>query len=379
MTSDPQHRRIRIGVIGTSLFTQRFHLDSLKDHPAAQISAICGRNRQRAQDVANRYGIPRVFTDYPELVASPDVDAVIIVTPNYLHHPMTMATLEAGKHVFCEKPLGMNLDEAREMHEKAEATGVVHMTNFTNRGLPAAMAMKARIDEGYVGKVYHVFVSALVALHREDTMTWRRDRTQAGTGVLGDIGSHMIDLAHWFVGDVRRVAAHLSTVAKELRLPDTAQVVTNETDDTCALLLEFQNEAQGLIHVSWVAHPSVGAHMRVEVHGSEGSLLLDRRRGVGSTESWVTVYGAREEGAKLDKLPMPPELVEGLDLSDEQSLVRTLNTKPWYAARRFVEAVLGNREMSPSLYDGMKVQAVIDAAVQSNQQGKWVDVAEPVG
>jgi len=374
MTSTGRSSRVRIGVIGTSPFTQSFHLESLKGHPAVQVTALCGRDRKRAEAAAEKYGIPGVVTDYRELVSSPQVDAVIIVTPNVLHYPMTLAAVAAKKHVFCEKPLGMNLAEAREMYEKAEAAHVVHMTNFTNRGLPAAIQMKEGLSQGYVGKVYHISINVVTSFHRENVMTWRRDRRQAGTGALGDIGSHMLDLARWFGGDVKRVAAHLATVAKELRVPETGKPVANETDDACAMLLDYQSGAQGVVHLTWVAHPSLGARLRVEVHGSEGVLLFERRRGVNDPKSLLTLYGARGEKAKLEPLAAPAELTDGLDLSSEEALIRTLNAKPWYAARRFVEAVLGRREMSPSLYDGMKVQAIIDSAVQSHQQGRWVDV-----
>ena len=124
MSSSTGQPTLRIGVIGTSGFTQRFHLDSLRNHPTVQITAICGRNRQRAQGVAGRYGIPQVLTDYRELVRNPDVDAVVISTPNNLHYPMAMAALEAGKQVFCEKPLAMNLRDAQDMYEKAQSSGV---------------------------------------------------------------------------------------------------------------------------------------------------------------------------------------------------------------------------------------------------------------
>ena len=368
---------VRIGVIGTSTFTQRFHLDSLKDHPGARVTAICGRNRERAQQVAASYGIPNVLTDYRKLVACPEVDAVIVVTPNNTHYPMALATIKARKHLFCEKPLGMNLAEAREMYEKAETAGIVHMTNFTNRGLPAAIRMKGLLDEGYVGKPYHLSISVLTSLHRAGTMPWRRDKKQAGTGALGDIGSHMVDLAQWFMGDIKRVAAHLSTAVNVLRDPETGKFVRNETDDTCAMVVEFANGVQGMIHVSWVAHPGVGgARLRAEVHGSKGMLCIERTRGVGDPEAWVTVRGAQGDRTKLEPLFVPYFLVKDLDLSSEDALISALNRQPFYAACRFVEAVLGNREPSPSLYDGAKCQAVLDAAVKSSETGRWVAVAQ---
>jgi len=374
MNTTERPQELRVGVIGTSAFTEEFHLQSLKNHPQVRLEAICSRTAQRVRAVAERHGIPRIYTDYRDLVHDPELDAVVIVTPNYLHHPMTMAALEAGKHVFCDKPLGMDLWEARQMYEKAESAGVTHMTNFTFRGVPAITRMKELVDEGYVGKTYHVHASFRGEQRRGNTMVWRRDKRQAGTGVLGDLGSHVIDLAQWLVGRITRVSAHLSTVTKELVLPDTGKTVPNETDDTCALVVEFESGAQGILHVSWVALPgSGGIQIQAEVHGDRGMLgvEVDRPRNL---RSWVTLWGRQDGQETAQPLPMPSCLTDGLDFSDGTAVIRTMTTKRWYSAQRFVEAVLGNREASPSFYDGMTAQAVIDAAVASHQRGQWVAV-----
>ena len=374
MSSSERPQEVRIGVIGTSAFTEEFHLQSLENHPQARLEAICSRTAYRVRDVAERHGIPRVYTDYRELVRDPELDAVVVVTPNYLHHPMAMAALEAGKHVFCDKPLGMNLREARQMYEKAESVRVTHMTNFTFRGVPAITRMKELVDDGYVGKTYHISASFRGEQRRGNTMVWRRDKRQAGTGVLGDLGSHVIDMAQWLAGPITRVSAHLSTVTRELVLPDTGETVPNETDDTCALVVEFESGAQGILHVSWVALPgSGGIQIQAEVHGDRGMLAVevDRPRNL---RSWVTLWGRQDAQEVAQALPMPTHLTDGLDFSDGTALIRTMTTKPWYSAQRFVEAVLGRREASPSFYDGMIAQAVIDAAVASHQTGRWVTV-----
>ena len=374
MSRDMGQAELRIGVIGTSAFTQQYHLEGLRSHPAARVMAICGRNRPRAEDVARRYGIPLVFTDYRELIESPDVDAVDIVTPNYLHYPMAMMALEARKHVFCEKPLGMNAGEAGEMYEKAESAGVTHMVNFTFRGVPAGMRMKELIDEGYIGRLYHIYVSFMSPNRRGGMMEWRRDVKQAGTGVLGDMGSHVIDQARWYAGEITRVSGHLHTAEPELTIPGSGEAVPNETDDSCVMLVEFESGAHGILHASWIAHPGLGGGViRVEAHGSEGMLQVDYRRAV-DPASWARLRGARGEKAVSEVLPLPAGLTEGLDFSDEPALVRTLCARPWFTSQRFAEAVLGNREMTPSFYDGLKAQEVIDAAVASHRDGGWVSV-----
>ena len=374
MESNVRQAGLRVGVVGTSRFTQQFHLDNLRNHPSVQITAICGRNRQRAEKVADRYGITHVFTDYRELVRSPDVDAVVIVTPNYLHYPIANAVLEVGKHIFCEKPLAMNLREAQEMYEKAQSSGVIHMVNFTFRGVPAGIRMKELIDEGYIGKLYHLQVSFMSPNRRGGMMEWRRDRKEAGTGALGDLGSHIIDQARWFAGDIRRVCGHLYTAEPELRLPDSDRIVPNETDDSCALAVEFESGAQGMLHASWVAHPGIGGmELRAEAHGSEGMLRVHYRRAV-APRSWATLRGSRNEDKIEEVLPLPERLLDGLDFADEPSLVRTLSTRRWFAAQRFIEVALGNVEATGTFYDGMKTQAVTDAVVTSHRDGGWVEI-----
>ena len=365
---------VRVGVIGTSPFTDQAHLQSLSNHKDTQITAICGRNRARDDELARKYSIPHVFTDYREMVQSPEIDAVVVSTPNYLHYPMTLAALEHGKHVLCEKPLAMDLREAREMYKKAQAAGVVHMVNFTFRGVPAFARMKELIDEGYVGNIYHMTITFVGFGYRGNKMVWRRDKRQAGYGALGDLGSHVVDMGRWLCGEVAKVSGHLATVTPEIQLPD-GRLVPSETDDTCAMLVEFKKGGQGIFHCSWTAHPGLGVgSFRVEVHGSNGMLRADTSHAV-NPRSWVTLYGATGDQKPAEVLPMPEYYTQRLDFTDYDSLMRTMTTKPWYLAQRFVEAVLGRREESPNLYDGMQVQAVLDGAFQSHNEGRWVSLS----
>lgn len=205
-------------------------------------------------------------------------------------------------------------------------------------------------------------------------MEWRRDPVQAGTGALGDLGSHVIDQARWLAGDIVRVCGHLSTAERTLRIPETGQTVPNQTDDSCAMVAEFENGAQGVLSASWVAHPGMGGmELRIQVHGSDGMLRAAYSRAV-DPESWVRLKGAKGHSTKEEVLPLPEHLTESLDLSNEAALVRSLSTRRWFATQRFVEAVLGNTQPSGTFYDGMKVQEVLDAVVQSHRGGGWVNL-----
>lgn len=176
---------VRVGVVGTSWWTGFMHLPTLSSHPQAQLTAVCGRNRDRAAEIAEKHHIPLVFTDYREMMRQGGLDAMIISAPDDLHHPMTMAALEAGLHVLCEKPLAMNASQAREMFEAARAKGVKHMVLFTYRWLPHIRYAYDLIQEGFVGRPYQAHFHFVGGYARSSTYAWRFDRTRAN-GILGD-------------------------------------------------------------------------------------------------------------------------------------------------------------------------------------------------
>ena len=164
---------VNVGVVGTSWWSDFWHVPYLCSHPRAELRAVCGRNRARAEEVAAKHSIPRVFTDFREMIRSSKIEAIVVAVPDDLHHAVTMAALDAGLHVMCEKPLAVTVKDARAMCEKAESAGVTHMTNFT-------------CSIRYLG-----------SYGRGKTYAWRFDHAH-GCGVLGDLGSHMIDLSRWF-------------------------------------------------------------------------------------------------------------------------------------------------------------------------------------
>lgn len=201
---------IQVGIVGTSWWADQMYLPSLKSHPRAQVAAICGRNRDRAEEMAQKYDIPGVFTDYREMIEQGNLHALVVSTPDDLHYPVTMRALDAGLHVLCEKPLALTSGQAREMYEKAEAVGVKHMVLFTNRWFPFIQYLHSLIDDGYIGRPFHCQFQALGGGGRASQYQWRFDQQRAN-GILGDLGSHVIDLARWCVGDIARVNAHLHT------------------------------------------------------------------------------------------------------------------------------------------------------------------------
>ncbi len=158
--------QIRVGVIGTGWYNDMMHLPALEYDSRAITVSICGRRREPAEEMAKKYGIPSVYTDYQEMYEKENLDAVVIASPDYEHHPMTMAALDAGLHVMCEKPLASNAELAREMLAKAEEAGVVHMTYFTHRWMPHLQHLEQLIEEGYLGMVYDAQFHYWLGWHR---------------------------------------------------------------------------------------------------------------------------------------------------------------------------------------------------------------------
>ena len=355
---------VRVGIVGTGWWAEAMYLPSLGSHPSARITAICGRNAGRAEELARLAGGARVFADYRDLVASGEAEAVVVATPDDLHHAVTMAALDAGRHVLCEKPMANRLADAREMLAKAEAAGVRHMIMFSWRWQPHWLYVKRLLDEGFVGRCHHAGLSFVSngALH--PSYQWRMDGSRA-TGALGDMGSHMFDFTRWLLGEVRTVSARL------MRAIDRSAHERAPTSDTAEISLALDDGALVQVHLSMaVAYGDAGVRLRAEFHGDEG--MLEAQHEFFGRHAGVRLRGCRH-GEALRDLETPPEVLAGSDPSDLISPYRLHSAGP----RHFVDAILAGQPPVPSFLDGVRAQAVIDAAVRSSAEGRWVDPALP--
>jgi predicted dehydrogenase len=358
--------KVRVGVIGTSWYADLAHLPRINSHPRAALAAICGRNRARAEEMAAKHGIPLVFTDYRDMIAKGDLDALIVSTPDDLHYPMTMDALDAGLHVLCEKPLALNATQAEEMYETAEAAGVKHMVCFTYRWTPAYRYLKQLIDEGYLGRCFHCRFSYLAGVTRPAPYRWTYDRRR-GLGTLGNFGSHMIDLARWYVGDIARVSACLDAFVER---PGPAGQPLDPANDAAFLVISFENGAQGVIELSTAAHVgNRGQEQHVRLYGPSGTLEADWSFTEGE------IRGARQGEDQWQALPVPDALWKGVDRTQPHfvRLTEAFTRQP-IGDRLFIDAILEDRPAVPSFHDGLKAQQVIDAALRSHETGEWVSL-----
>lgn len=361
-------RPIRVGLIGTGWWADTMYLPALKEHPYGRITALVGRN---AHPLAHEWGIAQVYADYRQLIDARAVDAVIILTRNHTHYPIAMAALEAGLHVLCEKPLGLNYAEAAAMAARAAAQGVKHMTPFTYSYMPTARYLKQLIEGGYIGRPYHLNLRYFTGYARHaSTYNWRLDRALAGSGALGDIGSHFLYLAYWLYGEIQEVCAELGEVVERAPLDPSGQPYVR-TDDNAMLLLKFANGAQGMIHASNIAteETQFGQIHGLDFHGSGGTLhcTID-------WEETQQILGTRIGAGPAKELPIPDAIWQGVRRDRVHNTYRDLFRTHEFMTRQWVSAIALDQPVTPDFHAGAYVQRVMDAAIASHRTRGWVAV-----
>jgi len=360
---------LRIGVVGAGIGAG--YVAGFQRQADVVVSALCARSLARIKPLAERYRIPRTYCSYEEMLAAEPLDVVVVATPNYLHHPMAMAAMEADKHILCDKPLAVNLAQAREMVAKAEERGLRHFVPFTWRFLPAAQYMKEILASGFLGQLYHANVRFYVCGwgDPQGPMRWQYDKEQAGSGALGNLGSHAIHLIEWWLGRIQRLCARLRTAVKH-RVTEGEARVPIQVDDTCAVLAELEEGIPVVFDISSVALvPRIS--MEISLHGSEGSLLFQDDWG-SADASTGRVTAMRRNDQVPSFVPIPLRLTgEFVDAPDFVTPIRFCFTR---MAAEFVQAIRENRPAEPNFYDGLRVQEVISAIEESATAEHWVTV-----
>lgn len=358
---------IGVAIIGTGQIALANHLPGLELCRNARLIALCDADASSLECATRQTGVKRAFTDYRVAVANPDVDAVIIATPNFTHPPIAQAAIAAGKHVLCEKPLALNFADALGMYRAAEDAGVRHMTAFTYRFVPAMRYMKHLIDSGAIGRPYH-FRARRFQDWGNRPLGWRQVRKLAGSGEMGDMLSHRIDYAHHLIGPMRRLVAGLRTF-----VPVRGGSIS-DVDDWVAMLAEFDHQdVTGLLESTKLASGrGEGLHGAddVEVNGQDGSIVY-------STQRPLELRIGRTGGSDLDTVPVPREFWvwpgSPRNAGDGDPLV----TFRYDQTVEFIDAIVNERPCRPSFLEGVMVQAVMDAAMVSQNERRWVDVEYP--
>ena len=322
-----------------------------------RLVAVAGRNESAVGEAAARYGFERATTDWRDVVADPAVELFDNSGPNALHAEPTIAAAENGKHVICEKPLGRTADEAYEIYARVAAAGVQHMCAFNYRFVPAVRLARQLIEAGEVGEIYHFRGTYLQdwILDPQFERVWRLNREEAGSGALGDIGSHVIDLARFLVGEISGVSGRLETFIHD-RPGGRVDV-----DDSFEALLDFEGGATGTVSASRLAHGRKNA-LRWEINGSKGSLAFDLERlnelQVADSGSGFRTVLVTEATHPFWEHWWPPGHVLGW----EHTFVHELH--------HLLTAIAGKGDVAPygaTLEDGYRAAEICDAIVRSHE------------
>ena len=385
-------KTMNVAIIGTK-FMGKAHSNAWLNAPRffdmgikPVLKVACGQNEAELKAFAERWGWEETETDWRKVMERDDVDIVDISVPTYLHRDIAVAAAKAGKHIFCEKPFALNLDEAREMYEAADAAGIVHYVNHNYRRCPAVMLAKRLIDEGKIGRIFHWRGAYLQdwIVDPNFPLTWHLRAETAGTGPHGDLNSHSIDLARFLVGDIKSVAAMMTTFIKERPLPgagaatfsagsgESTEMGQVTVDDASFMVAEFENGALGTFEASRFA-PGRKNYNYFEIYGSEGSIVfnLERmnelqlflRNDPAYAQGFRTIIAT--EGGQHEYVAnwWPPGHIIGYEHEFHHAVVD------------FMKAVETGGEIRPNFYDGVKEVEVLQAGVQSAQSGERVAIA----
>lgn len=347
---------LRIAVAGVGSFTQRVLIPGLMACPDADLAAVFGPTREKTERIATEHGIPHVYSSYERMLDNANPEAVVIATPNDVHCSMALAAIERGLHVFCEKPLGLTVDEAERMTRAASAAGVRTAVNFTYRSTNPMRHVQRLLQQGRVGTPYHFLISFWQSIKTDPStpLAYRMLRERGG-GALLDVGVHMCDLVRWYFGEIGAVSGGTHIAIPERPTPEGGRGAVT-ADDTATFILKLASGVLGAVQVSQVASGRQN-YRRIELFGSGGAIFMEEDRSHGPE---VRVAEPAQAGFTLDPLP------DDLNVSFDDF--------PRFHMTRAVAALRGERDDWPTFEDGLKAQRAVNGVSESESSGRWIPV-----
>jgi predicted dehydrogenase len=358
--------KIRLGLIGASVsgtWSSRSHLPAVRASSDVELAAVCTTRADSAEAPRQAYGARLAFDDYRKMIASPEIDAVAVVVRVPSHYAPTKATLEAGKHVYCEWPLGRTTAEAVELSALAQAKGLVTAIGLQARVNPAVMHMKELVASGYVGDVMavHVCLMREGVLSRPPHRTWQRD-AELGANTLTIANGHTVDAMRFVVGEFARLSAVVATQAKQWLDTGTKILLDVTSPDNVLLSGRLANGAVVSVHIG--AIPFAGSGYRMEIYGRDGTLVATGEDSPQLSE--VFLHGAKG-GNTLAPIPVPERLTL---VAPGTPPGEAINVGRMYT--RFAQAIHGGESRPPGFETAVDLHRLVDAIKQASDNGREV-------
>ena len=375
---------VGVGMLGYG-FMGKAHSNALKKIPymiypppaIPQLVAICGRSEGGVAEAARRYGYETYYTDWREMLEDDRVQLFDNGGPNDTHAEPCISAAQAGKHILCEKPLGRTAEESKQMLDAVGQAGVKHMVAFNYRFIPAVIQARDLIQSGALGKIYHfraVYPQEWIMPHYNQSMIWRLRKKIAGSGALGDLGAHIIDLGRFLVGEMMSVSAMTRTFVTERPLDDGSGRGTVDVDDAFAAVVEFENGALGTLEATRFAGGSKN-HQNWEVNGERGSIRFNLER-----MNELDVFWVDEE----------PKETQGF-----HNVLITEGHHPWWEYwwphghiigwehtfvhefAHLLDCIVNDKDVAPygaTFEDGYRAAVICDAILESAEKKKQIDI-----
>ncbi|MGW2650210.1 Gfo/Idh/MocA family protein [Streptomyces sp. NPDC001393] len=356
------------------------HFPQLSVRP--ELLAVADEVPGRAEEAAGLYGFATATRDWREVAADPRIRAVSITAPNFLHREIGVAMAEAGKHIWIEKPVGLTADDARAVADAAAKAGVQGTVGFNYRNAPAVEAARDLIASGEIGPVTHARIRLFsdYAAHPDGALTWRYERARGGSGVLGDLASHGVDLARFLLGDIASLTADTAVFLPERARPTGAtaghtlatggELGPVENEDYVNCLLRFASGARGVLEACRV---SVGEQNNYgfEVHGTKGAVFWDFRRMGELAVSRGTSY----QDQPVSTVYVGPGHGEYAAFQPGAATSMGYDDLKVIEAHRFLRSIAEGAAVGTTLGDAVAGAVVLDAMERSARQGTWVSLA----
>ena len=352
MSTSANQAAVRIAIIGAGAVSDYHHVPGIRLDPRAELVAVCDSSESLLEQRRSDWSIDKLTTDYEQICQDPEIDAVIIATPNFTHCPMAIAAAKNGKHIMCEKPLGLHAGEVQQMVDAAEQAGVVHMTAFTYRFAPSMRYLRQLAHGGELGELRH-FRSQRFLDWPETSWGWRQYKETAGAGDLFDMTIHR--------------TSRQQTVDGEACPP-------SDVDDWSAIIGVFRDGGVGVWEGTTLAkgyNLNGFGHEWAEINGSEASAVYRLH------EPNTLLIG--RHGGDLEAVDVPSELLSPAGSPRDPADGEPATVFRYDLVWEFVSAIVEGRAAVPSFEEGRRAQVVADAVLVSGQERNWVDLSKQLG